>query len=73
VAQQLAARVRDDEPWLVHAWLARELPDPKDWYRLCFVLACAIPDDRTWLKLTDWARTPQEKTTRARRLTEAVR
>lgn len=56
VAQQLAARIRDDEPWMVHAWLARELPDPADWYRLCFVLACAVPVEPRWSELTAWAK-----------------
>jgi hypothetical protein len=56
VAQQLAARVRDEDPVRVWAWLAAELPAPKDWYRLCFVLACAVPDDQTWSELTDWSR-----------------
>lgn len=58
VAQQLVARLRDDDPVRVAAWLAYELPQPKDWYRLCFVLACAVPDDRAWSDLTNWARSP---------------
>lgn len=56
VAQQLIARLRDDDPVRVHAWLAAVLPDWRDWYRLCFVLAAAVPDDRTWGELTAWAR-----------------
>lgn len=31
------------------------LPDPSDWFRLCFVLAAAVPDDRPWRHLTAWA------------------
>lgn len=56
VAQQLAARLRDDDPRLTWAWLARELPEPADWYRLAHVLACAVPVDKTWGELTAWAR-----------------
>jgi hypothetical protein len=35
--------------------LAAQLPDPDDWFRLAFVLAAAIPDDRSWTALTAWA------------------
>lgn len=62
IAQQLAARVREDDPVRVWAWLAYVVPEPKDWYRLCFVLACAVPDDRTWSELTDWAREVSPRT-----------
>lgn len=54
VAVQLAMRVRDDEPEANGAWLAEQLPDPDDRFRLCFVLAAAIPDDRSWTSLTAW-------------------
>jgi len=56
VAQQLIGRIHEDDPKLVWAWLARELPEPADWYRLVHVLACAVPTDRTWGELTAWAR-----------------
>jgi hypothetical protein len=55
IAVQLAVRVRDDEPEANGLWLAEVLPDPVDWFRLCFVLAGAIPDDRSWNVLTAWA------------------
>lgn len=54
VAQQLAARLRDDDPEAVARWLHAELPDPADWFRLCFALAAAVPDDRTWRHLIAW-------------------
>jgi hypothetical protein len=60
IAQQLAARVRDEAPDTVARWLHGELPDPADWWRLCFVLACAHPADRGWRQLTEWTRTPEE-------------
>lgn len=55
VAVQLAVRVRDDEPAANGAWLAEQLPDPADWFRIAFVLAAAVPDDRSWTSLTAWA------------------
>jgi hypothetical protein len=55
VAQQLAARVRDDDPATNARWLTHELPDPNDWFRLCFALAAAVPDDKSWQDLTLWA------------------
>lgn len=54
VAAQLAARVRDEDPEDNRCWLENELPDPADWFRLCFALAAAVPDDRTWTELTAW-------------------
>lgn len=68
VAQQLVARLREEDPHRVHAWLAMELPEPKDWYRLCFVLACAVPDpaEKTWIEMTSWARPVEVKPQRAR-------
>jgi hypothetical protein len=55
IAAELAVRVRDETPDANAAWLAAELPDPADWFRLAFVLAAAIPDDRSWTALTAWA------------------
>ena len=54
VAQQLAARLRDDDPESVARWLVSELPDPADWFRLNFALAAAYPIDRTWRQATAW-------------------
>ncbi|WP_213452868.1 hypothetical protein [Rhizomonospora bruguierae] len=56
VAQQLAGRVRDDDPDANARWLAAQLPDAADWWRLLFVLAAAVPTDRSWRQLTAWAR-----------------
>jgi hypothetical protein len=56
IATMLAARIRDDDPQANAAWLAEHLPDPGDWFRLAFVLAAAVPDDRTWGELTAWTR-----------------
>lgn len=54
VASQLVARVRDDEPEANGRWLASQLPDPADWFRLAFALAAAVPVDRSWKQLTRW-------------------
>jgi hypothetical protein len=56
VAQQLAARLREDDPESVARWLVSELPDPADWFRLNFALAIAYPIDRTWRQATAWTR-----------------
>jgi hypothetical protein len=57
-AIELAGRIRDYHPDDNAAWLARVLPDPGDWFRLAFVLAAALPDDRSWRELTEWTRRP---------------
>lgn len=54
LAQQLAAGVRYDDVEANARWLRASLPDPQDWFRLCFVLAAAVPDDATWAQLTSW-------------------
>lgn len=54
IATELALRVRDDSPEANGRWLAAMLPDPADWWALCFVLASAVPDDRSWRALTAW-------------------
>jgi DNA-binding CsgD family transcriptional regulator len=51
----MAARIRDDGPEDVAAWLLTQLPDPADRWRLLFVLAAAVPVDVPWLTLTSWA------------------
>jgi hypothetical protein len=58
IGAQLAARIRDDEPPVVHQWLREQLPDPADWFALCFVLAPAVPVDRPWTELTRWCWAP---------------
>lgn len=54
IATELALRVRDDSAESNGRWLAAALPDPADWWALCFVLAAAVPDDRSWRHLTAW-------------------
>jgi hypothetical protein len=54
IAAQLVGRVRDDVPEANARWLQMQLPDPADWFRLCFALACAVPDDRSWNSLVHW-------------------
>jgi len=54
IAIQLVSRVRDEKSEANGAWLREVLPDPEDRFRLCFVLAAAIPDNRPWLALTAW-------------------
>jgi hypothetical protein len=58
VAMELAQRVRDDDPAAVGRWLAATLPDPADWWALMFVLAAAVPDDRSWQHSTAWTLSP---------------
>jgi hypothetical protein len=55
IAVELAVRIRDDDPEANGRWLRAQLPDSADWFRLAFVLAAAVPDDRTWSELTGWA------------------
>jgi hypothetical protein len=55
-AMDLVIRVRDEDPEENGEWLANLLPDPADWFRLAFVLAAAVPDDRSWADLTRWAK-----------------
>lgn len=66
IALELATRVRDEATERNGIWLAAVLPEPGDWFRLCFVLAAAIPDDRSWTHLTAWTRagrpTPDRRT-----------
>lgn len=56
VAVQLVSRVRDDDPDANARWLHTQLPNPTDWRNLAFVLAAAVPEDRTWRQLTAWTR-----------------
>ncbi|MFI7547234.1 hypothetical protein [Actinoplanes sp. NPDC049599] len=58
IAAQLVGRVRSTDPDANARWLAEQLPDPADWWRLTFVLAAAVPDDRTWRELTEWTVAP---------------
>jgi len=74
IAQQLVARVRDDDPEANLRWLRAELgTDPNspvtDTERLLFVLAAAVPDDKRWWDLIAWCeplRTPVDVGKRAR-------
>lgn len=62
IAIELAGRVRDVDAERNGTWLAAVLPEPGDWFRLAFVLAAAIPDDRSWSQLTAWTLTPDRRT-----------
>lgn len=55
IASQLVMRIRDYDPQANGIWLAAQLPDPADWFRLTFVLAAAVPDDQPWRQLIAWA------------------
>jgi len=57
IAQQLAARVRDDDPVANQRWLYAMLPDPAEREALLYVLAAGVPIDRSWAALTAWATT----------------
>lgn len=61
LATELVVRVRDDEPEANFRWLRAVLPEPEDWFALVFLLACAVPDDRSWTALTAWTRLPHER------------
>jgi hypothetical protein len=54
VAAELAVRVRDDDPEANSRWLAAVLPTYQERFDLLFVLAAAVPDDRSWTALTAW-------------------
>lgn len=61
IAAQLVARIRDDDPRANAAWLCAVSKGPVDWLRLCFVLAAAVPTDRSWRQLTAWTRASEER------------
>lgn len=53
IAQQLVARVREDDPQANQRWLhTNTTPDDRE--ALLYVLAAAVPDDRSWRQLTAW-------------------
>lgn len=61
IAQQLIARVRDDEPEANARWLAAHTT-AEERGALLFILAAAVPDDRTWSQLIGWTRPPSVDT-----------
>ena len=58
IGAQLAGRVREYGVADNARWLATQLPDSAEWFRLAFVLAAAVPVDRSWRDLTAWTVTP---------------
>lgn len=62
IAQQLVGKLRDEDPEAVNRWLSSVMPCSTDWYRLCFVLAAAVPDDKRWSELMGWWVDPPVKT-----------
>jgi hypothetical protein len=54
IAPQLVGRLREDDPEAVNRWLCSVLPSSVEWFRLCFVLAAAVPTDQSWANLTAW-------------------
>lgn len=64
IAQQLIARVRTDDPEANARWLTNVTSEEERW-ALLFVLAAAVPDDRTWSQLTAWTRLAKCGTTGA--------
>jgi hypothetical protein len=65
VAVELAVRIRDEDPAINAIWLTHKLPDPRDWFRLAFVLAAGVPVDEKWTDLTAWASQPAADLTAA--------
>ncbi|MEU8821824.1 hypothetical protein [Actinoplanes sp. NPDC048796] len=61
IAFQFAARVRTCDPEDNRRWLVELLPDPHDWFRLNFVLAAAVPEDRPWSEMTRWTHQTKEE------------
>lgn len=59
IAQQLVARVRDDDPEANQRWL-HNVTTPADREALLYVLAAAVPETPTWQALTAWTRTSEE-------------
>ena len=54
IAQQLVGRLREDDPEAVNRWLCSVLPSSVEWFRLCFVLAAAVPAGEDCDRLTAW-------------------
>lgn len=73
VALELSYRVREDDPEANGQWLAKRLPDPADWFRLVFVAAAAIPQDRTWQELIGWTAGYEQQTPILRQLEPETR
>lgn len=66
IAQQLVARVRDDDPEANLRWLRNELgldltAPVSDTERLLFVACVAVPTNRTWRQLTGWVNLPERE------------
>lgn len=60
IAQQLAGRVRDDDPVANQRWL-HAVTSADDREALLYVLAAAVPIDRAWSHLTAWASESERK------------
>jgi hypothetical protein len=58
IAAELACRIRDEPADANAKWLADQLPEPGDWWELCFALAAAVPIDKPWRHLTAWTVAP---------------
>ena len=53
IAQQLAARVREDDPDANQRWLHTQTTAAEREH-LLYVLAAAVPDDKPWVELVAW-------------------
>lgn len=60
LGRQLAVRVRDNDPADNQRWLHEVLPDPDQREHLLYVLAAAMPLNRSIRSLTAWAEQPRE-------------
>lgn len=63
IAQQLAARVRDDDPTANQRWL-HNVTTPQEREALLYVLAMAVPIDRPWSELVAWTGEPEVRAQR---------
>lgn len=53
IAQELVCRIRDDDPEANDRWL-RSVTTEQERHALLYLLAAAVPDDRSWRSLTAW-------------------
>lgn len=72
LAQELILRVRDDDPEANARWLSLETT-VEERTALLFVLAAAVPDDRTWTELVAWTEPAGAKALRPHGTAAALR
>lgn len=74
IAQQFAARIHEEDPRALQRWL-HAVTGPEEREALLYLLAAAVPTDRTWKQLTAWVdgrSTPEEQAMRRQALLNAT-